>query len=271
MERLMGTDGLFWVEEHCGCRPANDEHFHLYYELYYLAQGEIRCFIDNKTYHVTEGTLIVIPPNTLHKTFASQEPLRTRILINVSENYLKEFTPLQKKLLPDSGTAFYHIHKHERIYQIIYELLEEFQNKKNMLMQKALMCELLVLLSRQKRSDLIETTANPLSKKLFGVVSYINSEYSQHITLTSLAERFQMNPAYLSRVFKQDTGFSFSEYLNKFRIKKAVKLLEISDRNITEISLEVGFNSCNHFCKIFKSIMGVSPLVYKKQKYDQKG
>mgnify|MGYP002529865006 CR=1 FL=1 len=267
MERLMGTDSQLWVEEHCGCQPANVEHFHQHYELYYLAQGEIRYFIGNKTYHVKEGTLIIIPPSTLHKTFASQEPHRTRILINLSENYLKEFTALQKELLPDSGTAFYSIQKQERIYQIIYELLNEFQNEKNILMQKSLVCELLVLLSRRKKSTIVEATGNPLSKKLSDVVSYINAEYPQHITLTALAERFQMNPAYLSRIFKQGTGFSFSEYLNKFRIKKAVALLEISESNITEISLEVGFNSCNHFCKIFKSIMGVSPLVYKKQNY----
>ena len=85
------------------------------------------------------------------------------------------------------------------------------------------------------------------------------------ITLSSVSEVFHMNSSYFSTYFKKHTGLNFSEYLNKYRITKAIQLILNTDKNFTDIALSVGFNSSNHFYKTFKSETGMSPREYAKQ------
>ncbi|MFW5749714.1 MAG: helix-turn-helix domain-containing protein, partial [Halanaerobium sp.] len=86
------------------------------------------------------------------------------------------------------------------------------------------------------------------------------------LTLSSLADKFNYSPAYLSRAFKEVTGFNFVEYKNNVRIKEAGKLLQQSKLSVTEIATEVGFNNITHFGRIFKEITDLSPLAYRKVK-----
>ncbi|MEG0502950.1 MAG: helix-turn-helix transcriptional regulator [Cellulosilyticaceae bacterium] len=77
---------------------------------------------------------------------------------------------------------------------------------------------------------------------------------------------FYISPYYLSRTFKEGTGFNMINYLNYIRVKNAKVLLDGTSRAITDISQEVGFESTTHFDRVFKEIEGISPLKYRKQK-----
>ena len=108
--------------------------------------------------------------------------------------------------------------------------------------------------------------SNLTSQKIIDIVKYINHEFKEDITLESISEKFYISSAHLSKLFKKVTGFNYREYLSNVRIKHAVNLLSNSDLNITEIAFQVGFNSSNHFCKSFKSVIGISPLKYRNSK-----
>ncbi|MGV2805130.1 helix-turn-helix domain-containing protein, partial [Clostridium perfringens] len=71
-----------------------------------------------------------------------------------------------------------------------------------------------------------------------------------------------LNSAYLSRIFKEETQRTFSEYLNRVRIDAGRKLLESGKYSIKEISNQVGFTTHNYFFKVFKEITGVTPQEY---------
>lgn len=103
------------------------------------------------------------------------------------------------------------------------------------------------------------------AEEMLVVLSYINKEYAQNLTLESVSKQFFMNPSHLSRVFKKSVGLTFSDYLRRYRIQKAIELMKENDKNITEISMAVGFSSVNHFCKTFRALIHESPLKYKKQ------
>ena len=261
MEKFFQENTKFTIEEHIGGSLATDRHFHALYEFYYLCQGEIAYFIDDKIYTVKKGDVIIIPPNTIHKSITLKNPKRKRILFYLDKEFLQEF-PYAAKLL-QTEAAIFQIGTHERLHRIFSELLTEFNKENNPLMLKALICELLVLLNRQQTAVILSEN-NVFSNRILDVVSFINEEFATSLTLSSVAKRFYLNPSYLSRLFKENTGFTFSEYVNKYRIKKAIELLVSTKQNITEIALATGFNSSNHFCKTFKSIMGTSPLGYRK-------
>lgn len=97
-------------------------------------------------------------------------------------------------------------------------------------------------------------------------VKYIYNHYQEDISLNQLADHVGVNSSYLSRKFKKDCGYCFTEYLNLVRIEQAKLLIRNSTKNIKEIAEEVGFNNYNYFFKVFKDIQGMTPLEYQKSK-----
>ena len=96
------------------------------------------------------------------------------------------------------------------------------------------------------------------------IVRYLEGNYAQNITLTSLGEKFYSNSSYISRVFKQKTGKNYSEYLLDIRIEQAKKLLASTSLSIGRISDMVGFDNTKYFSRIFKEKTGFQPVAYRK-------
>jgi len=242
-------------------------HIHDSYELYYLVSGEISYFIEDNVYKVKKGDMIFIPPKSLHKTQITKNPEHKRILIYFTNEFVKDFLIYNPKLLDFFANRHICIpkQKQEKIEQILYSMSNEYQNKTDIVMIKSLLGELLVTLNRYSENDVsLNIVLDEKSEKILNIVRYINSEYASDISLEMLSKKFYICSSYLSRSFKKVTGFTYIEYLNKVRIKQATYLLLNTKQNITTIATGIGFSSTNHFCKIFKSIVGVSPLNFRK-------
>jgi YesN/AraC family two-component response regulator len=93
-------------------------------------------------------------------------------------------------------------------------------------------------------------------------LSYIENHYKEIISLERCAENVGISYAHLSRVFKKETAFSFSEYLNRFRVNKAKMFLAENKLPIKQIVDETGFTNYNYFFKVFKSVEGMTPIEY---------
>ena len=96
------------------------------------------------------------------------------------------------------------------------------------------------------------------------VLEQIHSRYHLHLSLKEIAERQGMNPDYLSTLFREEVGATFSDYLTAFRIGRAKRLLKELDLKVYEASTKVGYRDYKHFTKLFKQWTGISPLDYKK-------
>ena len=97
------------------------------------------------------------------------------------------------------------------------------------------------------------------------IKKYIKENYEKDISLNLLAEKFYLNPCYLSDLFKSETGQNFLEYLTSVRIEKSIELLKDSRLKIYNISKMVGYDSTNHYNRIFKKIIGITPGEYRKK------
>lgn len=95
------------------------------------------------------------------------------------------------------------------------------------------------------------------------VIQYIQSNYDKDISYESLTEKFYMNPVYMNRIFKKNTGTSIHAFLVNYRINMAMELLRSSNISVREIAFAAGFNDIPHFGKTFKRITGVSPVKYR--------
>ncbi len=96
------------------------------------------------------------------------------------------------------------------------------------------------------------------------VVEYIEKNINKPIALTELAEILYLNKVYFSNEFKRVFGVSPNRYINNKRIDLAKKLLLNTNKRISEITVECGFNGQLYFSRIFKDRIGVSPLEYRK-------
>lgn len=100
--------------------------------------------------------------------------------------------------------------------------------------------------------------------KLLDIQKYIHNHYSTDVSLTSLSDAFGYSTSYLSRVFKQEIGIGFSEYLKQVRLKASLKQILNSNLNITDIALANGFGSSSSFNRIFKESYNLTPTEYRQ-------
>jgi len=93
---------------------------------------------------------------------------------------------------------------------------------------------------------------------------YIKENFSKAITLEDVAREIHVSPQYLSKLFKEETGENFIEYLTGIRIRNAKSLLEADDLSVKEICYSIGYSDPNYFSRIFKKIVGITPTEYKE-------
>lgn len=97
------------------------------------------------------------------------------------------------------------------------------------------------------------------------VLEYIESHYSQPLTLENLAEVAGMNPKYFCRVFRSLTHRSPVDYLNFYRIEQAAHMLSSTELSVTEVGNRCGFWESSYFTKVFRKYKGVTPVRYRKK------
>ncbi|MFC4403019.1 response regulator transcription factor [Gracilibacillus xinjiangensis] len=103
------------------------------------------------------------------------------------------------------------------------------------------------------------------SPKIHQLLNYIEENYNEHLTLTTLANHFHFNPSYLSSYFRTHHKTGFIDYLNNVRINKAREMLETSSMAISTISEMVGYSDPSYFNRVFKKMIGKSPSNYRKE------
>jgi AraC-like DNA-binding protein len=121
------------------------------------------------------------------------------------------------------------------------------------------LCELLSYIKSNVTSD------NRKETRIAAVKKYIDTNFSDNITLDTLSTIFYLHPVYLQRKFKQEYDLSPTDYIVSVRIKHAKNYLISTNMTIEEISYKVGFSYPSYFIKVFKRIVQITPFKYKKQ------
>ncbi len=101
---------------------------------------------------------------------------------------------------------------------------------------------------------------------VYKVIEYIKSNYRKHLTLEEIAANTYLSKTYLSSLFKKETGYSISEYINIVRIDRSKNLLVEENLSIIEIANLCGFEDQSYFTKVFKNIVGITPKKYRENR-----
>ena len=264
-------------------------HWHDEVEILYFFGGEFRLEINMEQFFVHSEALYFINPGELHSIYTEKagSPGEDAIVFSLDalgfDSYdaakIQLIQPIQngKLLFPRCLLPF-----HPGFLAVRDAFLETMQSfgqplneaaplengavtddLTNQLFIKSSLLRILAVLLRHR---LFTPTEKNLDKRVEGikaVLTYIRENYKEKIYIQDLAGQVHMNEQYFCRFFKKSIGRSPMEYLNEYRIKQAMRLLEETDLPVTEVCLECGYNNLGNFLRAFKKYTETTPLKYR--------
>ena len=246
-------------------------HWHNSLELIVITEGIMEVGIGDDTYHLHENEMIIIDSGAIHYTqvigyttvYAIQIPYH--IMQNHIPNYeyscfrsknnsilfeknadsknLKELIVSYNKLSSEKP-AGYSLRCSSILYEIIYHLYMNY----------------MVEIDRSLKGK-NDWHMNRVKQ----VISYINQNYTQALSLSDGAELLSLNPEYFCRYFKKYTGYTFLDYVNTTRLTHIANDLQHTSASVTDLTEKHGFTNYKLFLKMFRKTYGCTPSEYRKK------
>jgi AraC-like DNA-binding protein/mannose-6-phosphate isomerase-like protein (cupin superfamily) len=254
------------------------EHFHSYFEIFFVLFGSCTNTIGGKRILMTAGQLCFIAPDIHH----SLEVIDNSIIINIiirkssldeiffniltSNNILSRFFLGNLCLVsPIEYLIFYIDNYSEMVEQFFDMLVEQYQND---IYSDHIMHDMVsiffFLLVRKHGSHLVAyEQLNSLKERYWDIITYIYKNFKT-TTLTKTAKHFNISTAYCSRLIAELAGKNFTILLRDIRMKHAQTILVSSETRIYDISYFLGYENQETFIRAFKKWHGISPGQYRK-------
>lgn len=268
-------------------------HVHETIELHFILEGQRLMFVDRETYRLSPHSAIVVNHNLIHKTSTAPgfPPDHHNFILQLDRSRFDQILRVAGlRGFDDFGDRFNGVATfNDSEWRLILAVIAEFkamceedkmgaavsmEDAHAFLYLQAL--ELASIFAKARRRLLhAELEANQkvvpetvvktgVHQKVHEVALYLQTHIHESVSLEELAQRFFMSRSYLTRSFRNVTGFSVVEYMTYIRIQKAQQLLRESDRSITEIADLCGFGNITYFEKVFKTTTGHTPVQYRK-------
>lgn len=249
-------------------------HYHDFYELYFYTGNGMTYYIGNTAYAVEKYDLLFIDRGVLHRS-SYKNGEKERILVMFRPTFfdaLKNHAPVYAVLRALSGTPILRFRPEikERLRIAFTELAALYQKSgEHGLPLQIQLLHILQSVNRYVENGFLLGVSETIPRKTHAVpeiIAYINTHYSESLSLDSLASHFFIDKYYLCHTFKKITGETVTGHLNKKRLAEARKLLLSADYPISEVFQLVGFQSQNHFNARFKEMYGKTPSELRRQR-----
>ena len=232
-------------------------HWHESTELLYFPQGKWNVISDGEMYSVSSGDIIVVNSGQIHAVERIEGEGRTYCL-QISPDFLgaKNYFKNYMKNVPELEVYFKNI-------------LSEYENH-NKGYEMAAMGNVCMLLSHIQRNFpaeeyMIDDYTFSRREKIGNIIKFISENLEKKITTKTLCEEFFMSESHMCHFFKNQTGQSVTEYINRLKVEKSKKLLKDTDMSVTDIAMKTGFEDSCYFTRVFKKYEKKTPLQYRKQ------
>lgn len=260
------------VYDDVGCCP---KHRHIgYFELGYLYRGKARHVLNNECTDIGEGDFFIMDSTSEHY-YATDEPC---ILLNLLfyprfidatlsgctkmdelvSHFLISYLPqnisrVRRHIFHDSDAE---------VLRLIKAIAKEHYDQRpgHRAIIRSYMIQLLVSIMRQLGEE-----GERYSIPIRDTIAVIEQQYAAPLSLSYIAERLSYSPAYLSRIFSNEVGQPFSEYLQQYRLERAAHSLANTTLPVCRIAESVGYKDVRFFYQLFKRFYGTTPTQYRKK------
>lgn len=268
----------YWIELPAGA-PILDTHWHEEAEFFLLLEGEILFQVDTDYFTLRPGEAVFIESGDIHAAYAVKDtPCRfcalvfhPDLLASAQYDTIQQtvILPLQEKRqsfprhitssVPWQGELLLHLERMMEAYDNKMPGFESFM--------KGTLLIMLSQIAPPGRSVNYSQSAGADSTKidrLKKVILYIQDNYQEPIRTRDLSELIPMSEGQFCRFFKSMTRKTPVDYINSYRIRQAAALLQQSDRKISDIAMDAGFDNVSYFIKVFRKAMNCSPSEFRK-------
>ncbi len=242
-----------------------DYGYHDFFELEFFEKGEGLHYINGTAYPVTPGYVYLLFPGDYHRMQldTEQEYSLWNLKIDVSVPRKELIDALAGVPRPISTYA---LDKSEFLLnelQFLHDCIHEKTWNEEMAVNSAERVLTIVkyLLEKGDRVDR-RTSQTPY----WAVIEYIEKNYMKCVCAADLAKLINVSEHYIGIYFKKHTGMTWSHFLLQTRLFHASQLLRETVLSVKEIAAQTGFCSPEYFARMFKSVFGVSPVEYRKQR-----
>lgn len=252
-------------------------HFHSEFELMYVEHGKGMCMIGDSMLPYADHTLFLFGselPHWMQNTPEYQENENLQVngtIVQFEKDFMQysfsnyiQFTHIQNVLNCSNRGIIFNLERHPELQQMMKDFpltdgIEQIILLLRLLQQLSQIPEQRMAASPNFNITLAGFKDNRIEK----IIAYLNKKYTEPLCLADVAAFASMNPTAFCRYFKENVGKTFKEYVIEMRIGYACKLLSLDRFNISQISIECGFETISHFNRCFKRITGYSPTEFK--------
>lgn len=251
-------------------------HIHDWLELNYIYSGSCTMTINNTTFKLKAGQMVLIGQNAPHSIKRCSENdiiinfLLTREYLNGTfferlsqDNFLTHFfIEALNTTMQDSRYIVFSPEKQNRLADLANQFLCEFYSPSvtsSPFLDRLftlITCEMINLFQRGM------ALAHSSADQIYTILRYIETNFA-HCTLSSTASFFNMHPNYLSAYIRQHTGVTYKEFVQMQRLSQAAKLLRSTALSTNDISLAVGYQNTSFFFQLFRKKYGCTPMEYR--------
>lgn len=251
------------------------DHSHSLCEIMYVCEGTMSIELAEGVLHVGRRQFIWLDSNVRHWDLRFSDDLCS--MMNIEFQYealdtrapslgdLARSDPSMARLLEHPRSHMLLTDQNETIYRLMKEMIVLADSTHA---QAEKLCSLLctqLTLEVARLSCLHLNLNTPVKNRYVSeAIALMQQDYAESLTAATIAEQLHIQPTYLHRLFRENTGLTMGEHLQNIRIQHAQELLLHTDDTLLEVSTAVGIGSQQHFTKLFKRIVGLSPLEYRR-------
>ncbi|MFP7731945.1 AraC family ligand binding domain-containing protein [Priestia aryabhattai] len=237
-------------------------HFHEYYVIGFIEEGQRHLICQGKDYIINPGDLLLFNPYDTHSCEQIDGKTLDYRCINVTPKAMKKavFDINGSESLPHFNS---NVVQGAEVVSILKELHLQILNGEREFKKEELFLYLLEELMQDHSNLSFFSTAVDTSREIKTICSYLEENYTKKITLDELSQLIGWSKYRLLRSFTKQKGISPYSYLETIRINQAKKMLEQGKRPI-DVSFLTGFSDQSHLTRFFKSQVGLTPKQYMK-------
>ena len=261
--------------------PNVTPHIHAAVELLFVQSGKLHIFADEDELFANVGDVVLFRSNTIHRLYALEDGNASYYVLKFSPRLIMELSSPEHR-----STYLLQLALNTKHEKTVWGSAEAEANGLHTALEtlirangNSVLCgdiamkigtaSVLLALLRDLLPDNPSGHALPdgnTARRIYDVTVYINEHYAEDLNAADCAARIFMSYSYFSRCFLRITGKSFKEYLNITRVNHAEKALLSTNRSVTEIASDCGFNNVSYFITVYKKIKGETPYSTRKHK-----
>lgn len=263
-----------FISNAMGLNVTPEYHTHNVYEIYFFIEGDVNYYVEHNCFRLKAGNILLMLPQENHRVELIDKTVYKRYSINISHRFLEmnstPHTNLSDRLFNrpfgKPYVLFTNPEQRAKLITLFHKTQEIYHSD---LFGRDVLCtsymiQILVALNELRIEQGDMTLPNTMPVLVEQILGHINDNLPNYITLEQLSKELYHNSTYISRRFKEVTGFSIQEYILRKRIYLAQSYLQ-KGYSVGDSAIKAGFGDHSNFTRTFSKYVGCTPKKYQKE------